>query len=1175
MRYRRLCPTIALLICASTTLLSAAEPHRAFLDGLRARRYYDTALEYLDIVEKDAQTPAEFKTIILYEKALTLQSAALASRTLDDQRRQLSQAEAFLKKFVKQSPDHPLAATANSKTAKLLLDKAKVEYRQARNPSNQANKAEFQNTARTYIAQARALYQAAHDGYKAVWKAFPKFIPDTSAADKALRAKRGKAEVNFIRAQIDLALSTYEKAQTYDKDAPEFSKILTDSSKEFEKINQAYRSQIGGLYARMWQGKCFEEQDDIQKALGIYNELLGHPGTSRGLVQMKDQVRLFRLIVLNHPKRTDYELVDIEGNDWLKLNKAQHRNMRGLGIRWEVARAQEQLGSDKSRPQTDRDKYLTAALDNANQVNRYPGQYKDVSMGMIRRLKVLLKGDAGDPEDFDTAFGLARGQINGVKKFNDDKNATTDRAEKAKIQQALIKHLGETEHNLKLALALATPETPIEQLNKARYFLAYVYYLGDRDFDSAIIGEYLGKQFAKDDPATALDSAYLSIAAYVKAYNRAPKDDRDFEIDRIVAVAELVNDKFPNTNKANDARMILGNLFRQRKQPVEAAGWYLRIPESSEDYTRAVLNAGQSYWSAYLDAAILPEDDPTRPPLEEFQKWRDEAEKYLRDGTKRRTAEVPEDAKLGNDPGSPLAALVAAKLSLVQIVNGKGAYPAAVALIMDAPHSIDGAIEVPEGESRPAEGVKSLSFAVLTFQQLLRGYVGQQQIDEALGAMQKLEALDESGDNTAIYVQLGQELQKEISRLKSLKETARLAEVRASFDEFLKKLFERQKGQTYGSLIWIAETYYGLGEGLAGGDATAESTATAYFDKAGKTYQSILERAEEFGQETRTTGVKLRLVNCRRRQEDFETAYDLVVEVLDELPNALDAQIEAARLLQSWAASGPVDADEKYQQAIKGHTIGKDKDAIVIWGWGGLGNRLLGLIQRGSATPDQVDKHFMARYNASQCRREFALSQTATTKKNEELEKAGAEIVAIIAIAGEINDEWFEKFDKLYGEIQTDLGVDPPLKLERPMQDTSAGPGPGLEEAINTAEQAATSSKPKSKPKQAGPNMMLLGLLVLLCVGGAVGVYFMMAAPGKKRKLAYAAIAPTPQAGGKPAHGSGRRVIKKKKAPGKAPAKSAAGSPPATKKKAVKKKTPPGGAPPKKAPKKKKRPPGS
>jgi hypothetical protein len=1156
---------IALLVCASTALLSAAEPHNAFLDGLRAHKYYDTAIEYLEIVEKDPQTPAEFKVTILYEKAVTLQAAALASRTLDDQRKKLTQAEAYLKQFVSQSPDHPLAATANSQSAKLLLNKAKVEYRQARNPSNLANKAEFQKTARGYIGQARAMYQKAHDDYKIAWEAFKKFIPDS---EKELRAQRSKAEVNYIRAQLDLASCTYELAQTYDKDAPEFSKTLNDASKEYEEIHSRYRSQIGGLHARMWQGKCFEEQDDVQKALGIYNELLGHPGKSSGLVRMKDQVRQFRLIVLNHPKKTDYELVNIEGNEWLKLNKAQHRRIRGLGIRWEVARAQEQLGSDKNRSAEDRGKYLEASLANAMFVNSSPGPYKDPSMAMVRRLKVLLKGDAGDPEDFDTALGLARGQIKGIKKFSDDLKSTTDRTARATIQKNLDAHLQETTHNLKLALTLATPETTIKQLNEARYLLAYVYYREGRDFETAVIGEYLGKQFAKDDPGTALDAAYLSIAAYVRAYNRAPKDDRDFEIDHIVTVGELVHAKFPNTTKANDARMILGRLFRDRKQPVEAASWYLRVPESSEDYTKAVLNAGQAYWNAYLEAAILPEDDPQRPPLEEFKKWRDEAENHLLDGIHRRSTEVPEDATVGNDPNDPLADLIAAKLSLVQILNGRGDYPAAVDFIMAEPQSIIRAIEYPEEQTRPTEGVKRMPFAILTFQQLLRGYVGQQKIDEALDAMEKLKSLDETGDNTAIYVELGRELQKEIARLKSLKETERLAEVRASFDEFLTKLFEQKSGQTYGSLIWIAETYYGLGEGLGGDDGGAESAAADYFDKAGKTYQDILDRSDELGEEIKTTGVKLRLVNCRRRQADFETAYELVKDVLKEIPNAIDAQIEAARLFQSWAASGPVDADEKYQKAMRGETIGKGKNPLVIWGWGGLGQRLLARIQRNVATPKQVDQHLDARYNATQCRHEFALSQTATTKKNEELEKAEFEIVSIMAIAGDINDKWFEKFDSLYGNIQIDRGIDPKktIKLQRPKQIGSDNGGPPLVLTDDDTENVVE-PPPSPKKKTAGTNPMLL---VLLCVGGAVGVYFMMAAPGKKRKLAYADLAPMPQAAGAPpSHGKGRKVIKKKK---KAPAKTATGSPPATKKKVVKKKKAPAGAAPKK---KKKRPPGS
>src|SRR5690606_252392 len=142
-------------------------------------------------------------------------------------------------------------------------------------PSNEGNKAELKQQARSYVAKAREIFQTAHDKHKAIYDGFPKFISKDADPDEF--EKRADAEVNVIRAELDLALCTYEEAQTYDPSAPEFKKLLTDASLAFETIHTKYRSQVAGLFARMWQGKCFEEQEDLGKALGIYSELLRHP----------------------------------------------------------------------------------------------------------------------------------------------------------------------------------------------------------------------------------------------------------------------------------------------------------------------------------------------------------------------------------------------------------------------------------------------------------------------------------------------------------------------------------------------------------------------------------------------------------------------------------------------------------------------------------------------------------------------------------------------------------------------------------------------------------------------------------------------------------------------------------------------------------------------------------
>ena len=66
---------------------------------------------------------------------------------------------------------------------------------------------------------------------------------------------------------------------------------------------------------------------------------------------------------------------------------------------------------------------------------------------------------------------------------------------------------------------------------------------------------------------------------------------------------------------------------------------------------------------------------------------------------------------------------------------------------------------------------------------------------------------------TKIYLELGKELEKEVQRLQSAQDP-RLAEVLKSFETFLEDMFNRKEGHDFSTLIWVAETYRALGDGL-------------------------------------------------------------------------------------------------------------------------------------------------------------------------------------------------------------------------------------------------------------------------------------------------------------------------------------------------------------------------
>ncbi|MBT6484691.1 MAG: SUMF1/EgtB/PvdO family nonheme iron enzyme [Planctomycetaceae bacterium] len=284
----------------------------------------------------------------------------------------------------------------NIERAGTLRGSAEVETRRARTSSDSSKKVEHQATARRLIREARGLFQEAHDELLAKWKSYPSVVDERK--NPQLFRERNDAKNAYLKVQLDLALCTYVEAQTYDRKVQEHNKFLALSAIEFEGISTKYRGLLVGLFARMWQGKCYEEQDEINKALGVYNELLQHGKTAPGQApkqlsqSMKaflDQVHHFRLICLNHEQRRDYEVVVQEATQW--IGSRLPRTKIGLAIMWERARARESLGNLSTLSESDRTKYLKAALTDAQYIDsHFAGEQKGVYTPMIQRLLVKL-----------------------------------------------------------------------------------------------------------------------------------------------------------------------------------------------------------------------------------------------------------------------------------------------------------------------------------------------------------------------------------------------------------------------------------------------------------------------------------------------------------------------------------------------------------------------------------------------------------------------------------------------------------------------------------------------------------------------------------------------------------------------------------------------------------------
>ena len=1084
---------VSLVLFLVYTPAQGAEQHLEFLNGLRSKGYHEYALLYLTQIESDASVPEEVRQVLPLERALTLLENSRGQRNPDARKARLQQAEGLLDQFVRSNPGHPRAAEANDERARIHLEDARVANIEARSPSNEGKRDALRAQARQSIRKAREIFTTAHGQYESRWQQFPVHIPEDQ---RDLRAEREKVEAKYMRVQIDLALCTYEEAQTYDEGSPERSKLLTEASTQFEAIHSRYRSQNAGLYARMWQGKCFEEQGDLGKALGIYNELLGHPGDSPSLKSLQNQVRHFRLICWNHPTRNDHQLVVNDATEWLdaRANRAAARTRVGVGIRYERARALEALAMPRTLAPNERDRMLRLALADAQQVAQSPYEYKDLALFMSQRLKAALGRGSQDPQDFDTAVGLARAIMKQIEDLDVEIAKENDAQKRTALEQDRKVQIEEAARLLQLGLRLSDARTEISQVNRARIQLAYMYYLAGQSRRAAVLGEFVGRRFPTEDPNIAQESAFVALVAWIQAYNNQPGEERDFEIDQIIRVGELITTSWPESDRAVEARMQLGRLFDRREMPVEAAAYYDQIPPSAASYADARIHAGQAYWNAYLRKSALPDDE--RPSQEELRNWQQAAEQHLQTGLEKKAIPTSQPA-----PDE----YIAAKLTLAQVKINQGREADAIKLIKDEPHSVLKAIAVPEGQKRPARGVKSVDFASLTYQLLLRSYVGTQQIDEALAAMGELEKIVPAGQDesvTAIYVRLGQELAKEIERLRELGESERMAQVFSAFDQFLGELFNRRDNMGYGALRWIAETYYGLGESLDEGDPRQDE----YFRKSGETYQIVIERAQRdpnFAPGTPLSGFKLRLADTRRRQGEFEAALNIVREVVKEQPKALDAQFAAAETLQDWGASGRAGAHPRLLEAINGRPDDQ------IWGWARTANTLQTIIHLGE-NDRYLPQYYQAVYNQALSRKQYAAAQSSSEPRKQALEAAKMELEAFARLTdvSKMGGEWWNRFDQLYRDVQRDMGVFSPVALEKPLElPPPAPPRPAARAAQARAgtrnARSDETTADAGAPGSGGTLWAVLAIVGALAAAGGL-VFMMMSSQSKRRRNLYA-----------------------------------------------------------------------
>ncbi|MEZ6091873.1 MAG: hypothetical protein R3C05_28485 [Pirellulaceae bacterium] len=598
-----------LLACGMPAM--AAEPARAFLDGLRARGYFDIALEYLQAVPDNPLIPSDLKDSVDYERGVTLIAASRSQNDPKLRTKFLSDAEAALKKFTETRPESPKANAARTQLAQLIAERARFKVQQSK---------EGETAAR--LKEATALYNEASKVLAELNKSvneqlekIPKVLDSKDRKQAEQIEQRTQLRADNLQTQLMAAAIREESADTVPSGSAEQQKYLSEAAALYEDIYKEYRTRLAGLYARLYQGRCNQRLGKLRDALGFYGELLDQPDEPDAFRTLKTKTLRLAMECWLDPSQKKYFEAIKQASRWIDLARpAEARQDDWLAIRLSLANAYKMQADDADEGEKRLvSQSVAAARTHAEFVAKERSDFQEEA----RRLVSRLGGPEAEiaefvPETFEDAKVAGQEALQALEGHNGEVGKLTsqvaseaDAAAKQELQTKLqasqaaaTKSLDDAMRYFRMALAFADRETPQSEVNFVRYFLCYLYYLKQQPYEAALMGEFVARRHPST--AGAVASAKIALASYIALYDQAPADDTDFETRRVTGLATYIADTWPARPEATDALITLVPFVINSGELQKAREFTERIPEASPGRLQAELQTGQAMWGQFI-----------------------------------------------------------------------------------------------------------------------------------------------------------------------------------------------------------------------------------------------------------------------------------------------------------------------------------------------------------------------------------------------------------------------------------------------------------------------------------------------------------------------------------------------------------------------------------------------
>jgi hypothetical protein len=1042
---------------------------RLFLERLEERQMPDVMLWVLDRIAADPEAAPELKGEVRFRRATALVAASRSEADSGKRAQAYDEAQKEIDAYLATKPRGLQAVDAYTQKGNLLIERGRGKLEQAKRPKAdvkavRAEAADFfsaaikalEGTAKpgADIAEATNAEDAAIQEFRRVREeitalkgekpadakggedqpskprrpvrlsaADQRKLEDLDTLDKELQAK-------IIQTRLMVAAAYFEKAGAFEPKSKEWTETLTQSTERFKALADKYPTKGGGLFARYYEGRNLALIGNYEKAAATLAPLsvledraplammlrakaLGTIAESlvplKKFTQFDDSARKFALTPAD---RLPGRKLD---DDWITL---KYRAAVLLDA-W--------ADSLDAKERSTRIPLQREALKLSREVALANAGFAKEARELASKLGKDVPEDAG-AKDFASVIADGRAAVASMQaKKAEAAAAAAD--QKAALDADAVK---EREAALKLfeeAIALAASSSDGSaaggsaaggaadeaNVNYARYMTTFLNYDARNFPKAAEMGRLLAEQYPNamgSRQAAMIGMASLQQLARAQDQAAATKAKAD-----LTELARIVARIWPDENEGSEAFNILGGAAIESGDPKAIIALADEIPAGSAKRPQYLQRAGAALARASAEQGRL--EDASRPPAETLTAWKQKARGYLDEGL---AGPVPS--------GPALRAMAAAALARCQLAMDDGDGKLALDLLQHPAYGPWTLVTAADADA----SLRDPSFAEPVLTVALRAFVQGEALDKAQQAMDQLEALaGEGGDKserlTAMYLQMGRQLQDQLAALNKGDNTAdsqKAAAIVAGFEKFLDGLAKRDNKVS--TQIWVASTYLDLGSGESSGGAVPKPQAEGYLDRAAKVFETLLGRKGDAEIAKFEPAIRQRMADIylqRGKLDDALAQFDWILADTGR-QNSLTTQIKAAELLQAagkkLAVSDPKQAEERLREAIAGRTKGKS----VMWGWGGLSNKLsrpafAGTDEKALKARGQF---FDARYNVAACL--FARSRLPGADAKDLAQKAETAISMTYKLNRDLGGEAMKtRYESLLKDVQKALGKEP------------------------------------------------------------------------------------------------------------------------------------------------------